>query len=434
MALADTALVPIGRPFANVRLYVLGRPAAAGAAGRAGRAVHRRGRRVAGLREAGPEPGAVRGGPVSSPVPRPACAGRAIGPGGGPTARWSSSAARTTRSRSAASASSRAKSSRCCASTRWLAEAAVVARERTAGDLRLVAYVVAAAQTAADRPNCGSSWRQRRARLHDPVGLRPLAALPTTTSGKVDRQAGCRSRTGAVAARTPSTSRRARTPEQQLAAIWAEVLDLERVGVHDNFFDLGGNSLLALRLMSRMRSGLLGRPAAGHAVHRADAGRVGRAVVALQAARTPAELPPIEPVPRDGPLPASFAQERFWFVQQLSPGRDHAEHARRPADHRTAGCRTFCGTRSTKSCGATKSLRTSFTMAETGEPRASDRAAAADRTAGRGLSAICRSRSRRERVQPTGGSSRRSSRSTWAEAPLFRVRLLRLSEADTCCW
>jgi len=79
-----------------------------------------------------------------------------------------------------------------------------------------------------------------------------LEALPLTATGKVDRKAlpdPGKSRpellTPVVAPRTPV--------EKELAAIWAEVLQLDKVGIHDNFFDLGGHSLLATQVISRVR-------------------------------------------------------------------------------------------------------------------------------------------------------------------------------------
>ena len=78
-----------------------------------------------------------------------------------------------------------------------------------------------------------------------------LDALPLTSSGKVDRKAAAGTRALGlqqatyVAPRTPT--------EEILADIWAEVLNLERVGIHDNFFELGGHSLLAVSVIERMR-------------------------------------------------------------------------------------------------------------------------------------------------------------------------------------
>src|SRR5436305_13604591 len=124
-------------------------------------------------------------------------------------------------------------------------EAVVVVREETPGDQRLVAYL------AGDAPEPGALRRQLRERLPEfmvPAVFVHLAALPLNPSGKVDRKAlpapDPGPAPGFVAPRTPA--------EETLAEIWQEVLRLPRVGVHDNFFERGGHSLLAVLLMARI--------------------------------------------------------------------------------------------------------------------------------------------------------------------------------------
>ncbi|MFE4975819.1 amino acid adenylation domain-containing protein [Kitasatospora sp. NPDC056651] len=130
-------------------------------------------------------------------------------------------------------------------------EAVVVAREEESGHKRLVAYLV----PAPDGPALDSAALRRAAAAALPGHLVPsafvvLAALPLNPTGKVDRRAlpaPTRRDTvadGYLAPRTPT--------EEALARIWAEVLDTERIGAEDNFFDLGGDSITSLRLMSRM--------------------------------------------------------------------------------------------------------------------------------------------------------------------------------------
>ncbi|HEY0022712.1 MAG TPA: non-ribosomal peptide synthase/polyketide synthase [Longimicrobium sp.] len=162
-----------------------------------------------------------------------------------------------------------------------------------------------------------------RARLPEymvPSAFVVLEAFPVTPNGKVDRAALPAPDTlgsGAgtyVAPRTPA--------EERMAAIWAEVLGVERVGGEDNFFDLGGHSLLATQLVSRVRE-TFGTELPLRAVFEAPtlAELAGR-VEALRAETLgDASVPPVVPVPRDGsPLPLSFAQERLWFIDRLEPG------------------------------------------------------------------------------------------------------------------
>jgi acyl carrier protein len=125
-------------------------------------------------------------------------------------------------------------------------ECAVVARTAGAGDTRLVAYVVGAAEADALRAHAGRSLPEYMV----PSAFVPLDALPLTPNGKLDRKALPAPELAPAADRYVAP----RTPvEEVLAGIWAELLHLERVGVHDSFFELGGHSLLATRLVSRIR-------------------------------------------------------------------------------------------------------------------------------------------------------------------------------------
>ena len=128
-------------------------------------------------------------------------------------------------------------------------EIVVIAREEVPGNQRLVAYVVPQPQPATTISELRRFLQQQLPEYMVPSTFVLLDALPLTPNGKVNRRA----------LPTPESSHRTletsfvppRTPtEQMLAAIWAEVLGLEKVGVYDNFFELGGHSLLAARLLA----------------------------------------------------------------------------------------------------------------------------------------------------------------------------------------
>lgn len=198
-------------------------------------------------------------------------------------------------------------------------QAVVVAREDTPGDTRLVAYLCAT-QEPAPTGSALRSFLQARLPNHMlPAIFVLLDAMPLTSNGKVDR----------LALPAPNPARPAlaaafvspRTPtEEVLAGIWATVLGVAEVGVHDNFFDLGGHSLMAIQVLSRLR----------------DVLQVEVPVRALFEAPTVADLalyiettqpeapgvpePPIRPGPRQGAVPVSVAQEHLWILDQVLPG------------------------------------------------------------------------------------------------------------------
>jgi acyl carrier protein len=144
----------------------------------------------------------------------------------------------------------------------------VVLREDGAGEQRLVAYVVPTTDVGAVRepPSPGRTVREPPLPDHDlraflkarlpaymlPAAFVALDQLPLTPNGKVDRRA-----LPAPDADLPSSDVTFVAPrtatEMLLADIWAEALGLERVGVNDDFFDLGGHSLLVFRVMARVR-------------------------------------------------------------------------------------------------------------------------------------------------------------------------------------
>src|SRR5262249_38805558 len=95
--------------------------------------------------------------------------------------------------------------------------------------------------------------RQRLPGYMVPSAFVLLPSLPLTPSGKVDRRALAAMELGRPVLAAAFTAPRD-SLEQALASIWCDVLKLDRVGVHDNFFDLGGDSLLSLQVVARIRA------------------------------------------------------------------------------------------------------------------------------------------------------------------------------------
>jgi len=133
--------------------------------------------------------------------------------------------------------------------------AAAVVPDRDGADRRLVAYLVPA-DPAVGIPAVGELRRYAAGRLPEfmvPAVVTELAALPLTSSGKLDRAAlpgvdGARPKLAAEYV-APSTS-----AQELLAGIWAQVLGVDRIGIHDSFFELGGHSLGVIQVVSRIRN------------------------------------------------------------------------------------------------------------------------------------------------------------------------------------
>ncbi|WP_329372864.1 non-ribosomal peptide synthase/polyketide synthase [Streptomyces sp. NBC_00669] len=184
-----------------------------------------------------------------------------------------------------------------------VAQVAVLARED-----RIVAYVVPSDGAGATAATLGAHLRDRVPEYMVPSAFVLLDALPLTPNGKLDRAALPAPEPGTtVAGRAP------RTPQEQiLCELFAEVLGLARVGVDEDFFELGGHSLLATRLVSRVRA-TLGVELELRVLFRTPT-PAGLAA-ALHHAGTARQA--LVPRPRREPMPLSFAQRRLWFLQQF---------------------------------------------------------------------------------------------------------------------
>ena len=158
-----------------------------------------------------------------------------------------------------------------------------------------------------------SAVRQRlSARLPDymvPTHIVVLDEFPLTSSGKIDRKA----LPAPVFAATPFRAPQTQT-EKIVAGVFAEVLGVERVGLDDDFFALGGDSLIAIRVSARLQLAL-GREVPVRYLF--DASTVGGLADYLHRHRGGAARPPLVAMPRPERVPLSFAQSRLWFVDQL---------------------------------------------------------------------------------------------------------------------
>ncbi len=190
-------------------------------------------------------------------------------------------------------------------------EAAIVADRQ-----RLVAYVVPSGPEPCPASELRAFVASRLPDYMVPAIFVSLAAMPLTPNGKVDRRA-----LPAPLAAEQAESIAPRTPaEETIAAIWAELLRVDRIGVEDNFFDLGGHSLLAIQLISRIRQSLGVEITLRSVFESPTVASLARKLPDKSASAS--QPSSIAPLPRDlhgRVFPMSFSQQRFWFLDQLSP-------------------------------------------------------------------------------------------------------------------
>nr|WP_191910412.1 non-ribosomal peptide synthetase [Microbispora cellulosiformans] len=192
-------------------------------------------------------------------------------------------------------------------------QVAVVVREDRPGDRRLVAYVVPAGQNPADPSLDVAVLREFvGSRLPDymvPAAVVVLEALPVTVNGKLDRAAlPAPDFAGVAVGRGPATP-----VEEVLCGLFGEVLGLDWVSTDASFFDLGGDSLLGMRLIARIRAVLDAELGIGELFGTPTIAGVARLVEGGDSgARTV-----LRPLPRPEVLPLSYAQQRMWFLNRL---------------------------------------------------------------------------------------------------------------------
>ncbi len=197
-------------------------------------------------------------------------------------------------------------------------QAVVIAREDVPGDKRLVAYVVVKQEHIPASPS--ELRRFLKEQLLDymvPTAFVFLDTLPLTPNGKIDRRALPAPDTSHFISDNNFVAPRNST-EEILAAIWAQVLGLERVGIHDNFFELGGHSLLATQVISRVRQALGVEMPIQLLFETPTIADLATAITQSQNQGTE-EHQTITRVANRQSAPLSYVQQQLWFLAQLEP-------------------------------------------------------------------------------------------------------------------
>lgn len=198
-------------------------------------------------------------------------------------------------------------------------QAVVSLREDTPGQPRLIAYLRGQSGRTSSGTQVKTFLAERVPAYMVPSAFIWLECLPLTVTGKIDRRAlpapGAEDFSEGFAGTAPRSS-----VEQAVAEIWKTILNVRTVSVHENFFELGGHSLLATQVAARIRETfdvelplrlLFDKPTLAELAMEVERLRgYGHAVSAAL---------PIMRAPRDRPLPLSYSQQRMWFMSQLAP-------------------------------------------------------------------------------------------------------------------
>jgi amino acid adenylation domain-containing protein len=195
-----------------------------------------------------------------------------------------------------------------------VAQAEVIARENDEGQAKLYGYVVAQAGDAVNTEQLRAALRQTLPDYMVPDSIQLLESLPLTANGKLDRKA------------LPDAGQQATKDyvapqgevEETLAQIWCEVLGVERVSRHDNFFALGGDSILSLKVVARARKrGLTLAPK--QLFEQSSLMSTAQAIAGPRSEDDVITIPALSEAQRKKSLPLSYAQSRLWFLWQMDP-------------------------------------------------------------------------------------------------------------------
>jgi amino acid adenylation domain-containing protein len=311
-----------------------------------------------------------------------------------------------------------------CAGVR---EAVVLAREDGAresahGDKRLVAYLVAQDGVTLDAAALRTALAAVLADYMMPSAFVTLDSLPLTANGKLDRRAlpapdHSARVTRAYAAPIGAT-------EAALAAIWQELLGVERIGRHDHFFELGGHSLLAVQMVSRLRQRLDVELPLREVFSQPTL--EGLAAIVDQAGQS--TLSAIPPADRSASLPLSWAQQRLWFLDRLDHAASAAYHL--PAALRLRGSLDRSALRATldRIVARHEGLRTTFANSADGPVQVIAPADCGFALAEHDLREL--DQSQREQALAQLSAAEASTPFDLAADPLIRGQLIRLADDE----
>ncbi|PSL45611.1 non-ribosomal peptide synthase protein (TIGR01720 family)/amino acid adenylation domain-containing protein [Chitinophaga niastensis] len=191
-----------------------------------------------------------------------------------------------------------------------VSQGVVIAREDNSGNKRLIGYVIP--QGTFDKTAILSYLKAQLPEYMIPATLVEMEQFPLLPNGKINKKAlpdpdaADAGGEGYVAPSNPT--------EERLAAIWSALLEIEQVGIHDDFFALGGHSLLAIRVISAIRKQLGAEVSIGDIF---DYPTISSLSQQLAGRMAPSAVPALVKQERPAHIPLSYSQERLWFIDQL---------------------------------------------------------------------------------------------------------------------
>ncbi len=198
-------------------------------------------------------------------------------------------------------------------------EAVVTVYEPQTGNKQLAAYVIpAATREEIDPDGLRSALAAHLPDYMIPAHIIAVDHFPLTPNGKVDRRA--LPEPGPAAVATEKYVAPTNETEREIQAIWKDILETDDISIHADFFQLGGHSILATRLVTRFRQAFEVEIPLAALFEATTIARQALLVEMEQAMGRGPSLPPLEPVPRDDLLPVSLPQQRLWFIDQFNPG------------------------------------------------------------------------------------------------------------------
>ncbi|UCD34366.1 MAG: amino acid adenylation domain-containing protein [Nitrospiraceae bacterium] len=197
-------------------------------------------------------------------------------------------------------------------------ETVVVAGENQDGIKHLIAYVVLREKDVCTNSGIRKFLSERLPGHMIPSFFVILDKLPITVNGKVDRRAlppPDRTRPELDEAYVAPRNQ----IEERLADIWADVLGVDRTGIHDNFFDLGGDSLSVIRIIARIQDSFRVELSPATLFTAPTVAGLAHHVCSEEAQPPVLKLPPVLPRSGSGAVPLSYGQQEIWFSSRLRP-------------------------------------------------------------------------------------------------------------------